>query len=115
LQPYFSITQNRSVLKNHLIGLDSDERVDYLANLAEVVAAAKADGADVTDTINKYFEDKTPQMELAKADKTARILKQLYIAGAAASTVLLIALASLVLVLLAIERNTRRPSGDTIA
>jgi predicted PurR-regulated permease PerM len=115
LQPYFSTTENRAVLKSHLSGLDSDEREDYLTNLAEVVQTAKEQNADVTAVINRYFEDKATQMELAKLDQTSRLERQLYVAGAAASTILLIALASLVLVLLAIERNTRKPSEVGLA
>jgi len=115
LQPYFSTTDNLKVLKNHLSGLDSDERTDYLANLAEVVQEAKTQNADATEVINRYFEDKNTQMELAKLDRSARLERQLSVAGAAISTIFLIAMASLVLVLLAIERNTRKPEGSPLA
>lgn len=107
LQPYFSNSDNRQVLLGHLAGLDSDERRDYLDNLAEVVATAKEQGGDVVAVVNRYFEDKSSQMDLAKADKTARLLRQVYVIGGCISTLMLIALASLILVLLAIERNTR--------
>jgi hypothetical protein len=107
IQPYFSDTQNRTVLKNHMSGLDSAERTDYLDNMAEVVREAKSHNEDVTEVINRYFEDKATQMELAKLDRASRLQRQIYVAGSAVSLVLLISFASLILVLLAIERNTR--------
>jgi hypothetical protein len=107
LQPLFSTAQNRTVLKNHMSTLDSDERDEYLENLAEVVTEAKKRGDDVTEIVNRYFEDKTPQIELAKLDRASRLEHQLYIVGGAVSIILLISFASLILVLLAIERNTR--------
>lgn len=109
LQPYFSTEQNRTVLKNHLNGLDSDERDEYLTNLSEVVQLAKGHKENITDVINRYFEDKATKMDLAKLDRNSRVERQIYAGASAASAIFLIALASLVLVLLAIERNTRKP------
>jgi hypothetical protein len=107
LQPLFSTTENRNVLKKHMADLDSDEREEYLSNLAEVVTQAKAQGDDTTAVVNQYFEDKEGKIALAKLDRSSRLERQLYVAAAAVSIVLLIAFASLILVLLAIERNTR--------
>jgi hypothetical protein len=88
-------------------GLDSIERTEYLNNLSQVVKASQSSGEDTTNVINKYFELKQTQLALAKADSAARTLRWLYIAASALSIMFLIALASLILVLLAIERNTR--------
>ncbi len=107
LQPYFSASDNRQVLMRHLEGLDSSERTEYLNNLSQVVKASQSSGEDTTNVINKYFELKQTQLALAKADSAARTLRRLYIAASALSIIFLIALASLILVLLAIERNTR--------
>ena len=108
LQPYFSSTNNWEVLKAHMEGLDSSDRTEYLDNLAAVVGEAKSKGEDVTSVVNKYFELKGSRLALAKADSADRSMHQLYIVGSAVSIMFLIALASLILVLLAIERNTRR-------
>jgi hypothetical protein len=107
LQPYFGSSDNRAVLMRHMEGLDSSERVEYLSNLSLVVKASESKGEDTTSVINKYFELKQAQMTIAKADSAARTIRQLYIAASALSITFLIALASLILVLLAIERNTR--------
>lgn len=108
LQPYFSSSDNRKVLMGHMEGLDSSDRAEYLDNLSQVVEEGKKSGEDVTGVINKYFELKQAQLALAKADSAERLTRQLYIVGSAISIMFLIALASLILVLLAIERNTRR-------
>jgi hypothetical protein len=107
LQPYFSSSDNRAALMQHMEGLDSSERIEYLNNLSQVVVTSKSKGEDTTNVINKYFELKQTQIALAKADSAARTTRQLYIAASALSVMSLIALASLILVLLAIERNTR--------
>jgi len=93
---------------HHMDGLDSSERTEYLDNLTQVVEEGKRSGEDTTKVINTYFELKQTQLALAKADSSARSMRQLYIVASAVSIMFLIALASLILVLLAIERNTRR-------
>ena len=107
LQPYFSPPENRAVLIRHMEGLDSSERIEYLDNLSLVVKASESKREDTTDVINKYFELKQAKLALAKADSAARIQRLIYMAASAFSIMFLIAMASLILVLLAIERNTR--------
>ena len=111
LQPYFTNAANRAVLQRHLSRLDSSEREDYLRNMAEVVTQAKAHSDDMTETMNKFMELKSDQADLAKSDREARVMRQIYIASAAVSVILLIGLFSLILVMLAIERNTRKGTG----
>jgi hypothetical protein len=107
LQPYFSPPENRAVLIRHMEGLDSSERIEYLDNLSLIVKASESKREDTTDVINKYFELKQAKLALAKADSAARIQRQVYMVASAFSIMFLIAMASLILVLLAIERNTR--------
>jgi hypothetical protein len=107
LQPYFSSSDNRAVLMRHMDGLDSSERIEYLDNLSRVVRASESKRKDTTEVINKYFELKQAQLTLAKADSAARTQRLIYMVASAFSIMFLIAMASLILVLLAIERNTR--------
>ena len=58
LQPYFADSHNQSALMDHLSGLSSDERRDYLSNLSEIVVSAEKDKANVIDVVNRYFQDK---------------------------------------------------------
>jgi hypothetical protein len=108
LLPYFTSDSKRA-LYEHLSRIDVDERKDYLANLVNVMNEAKVRGELDDDVINTYYELKDSQIELAKDGHALRTTSQIYILGGAASTLFLIALFSLILVLLAIERNTRRP------
>ncbi len=115
LQPYFTDSANRAVLKDHLSSLDSEGRAEYLSNLAEVVNSAKESGTSddqMGAVINKYFEDKTEQLSLANLDNAERRERQLYVLGGGIVLIGMIASASLILVLLAIERNTRSLKGS---
>lgn len=107
LQPYFSDPSNRKVLLSRIEDMSKGEKQDYVDNLAEIVKAAKARGVNVTDCINEYFRQKADVMRRAESAKTVKTQMRLYLAGAAVSLLGLVALFSLILVLLAIERNTR--------
>jgi len=109
LQPYFSSPESKRALYEHLSRLDADERKYYVENLVEVMNEAKVRNELNDDVINTYYDLKDSQLEIAKDGRTLRTTRQLYILGGAVSTLFLIALCSLILVLLAIERNTRRP------
>jgi hypothetical protein len=114
LQPYFNSPDSKRALYEHLSRLDVDERNSYIANLVEVMNEAKVRNELNDDVINTYYDLKDSQLEIAKEAHTLRTTTQLYILGGAVSTLFLIALCSLILVLLAIERNTRR-SGPSNA
>lgn len=117
LQPYFTDSANRNILKQHLDLLDSDDRAEFLSNLADVVNSAKNSGTSsdqIIAVINRYFVDKTEKLNLANLDKSARRERQLYVLGSAIALIGMIALASLILVLLAIERNTRNPRESVL-
>jgi hypothetical protein len=107
LQPYFGPSENRAVLMRHMEGLDSSERIEYLDNLSRVVKASESKREDTTVVINKYFELKQAKLALAKVDSAERTQRLIYMVASALSIMFLIAMASLILVLLAIERNTR--------
>ncbi len=109
LLPYFTSSDSKRALYEHLSRIGVDERKDYLGNLANVMNEAKVRGELDDDVINTYYELKDSQIELAKDGHALRTTTQIYILSGAASTLFLIALFSLILVLLAIERNTRRP------
>jgi hypothetical protein len=97
---------NLAALKQRMTGLNLSERKEYLNNLSEVVAQAQLQHADVISAVNRYFELKSQKLA-ERPSETERMLVPLYAGAAIFGLVLLIALLSLVLVLLAIERNTR--------
>ncbi len=108
LQKHFSAPERIKVLRDWLSGLDTSQRQVFLEEMAAAVAEAESRRVDALEAINKYREikfDKLKQEELAAA-KLA--MQRITYAGVAFGAILLIALFSLILVLLAIERNTRR-------
>jgi hypothetical protein len=106
LQKYAS-GDNAQVLKNHLDHVPADERQGYLDELGAVVSAAESSKVDPVAAINAYMKRKAERYDEATAAR-ARKWETLRLAAAGfGAGLLLIALFSLVLVLLAIERNTR--------
>jgi hypothetical protein len=107
LQEYFSDPGNRDILLAHIDRYTTDEQQDYLDNLSDVVQEAQKQKANVVDAINAFFRIKDKKLQDAQVRRSADQAKQLYELGFTISALGLIGVFSLVLVLLAIERNTR--------
>lgn len=108
LQKHFSAPERIKVLRDWLSELDTSQRQVFLEEMAAAVTEAESRGVDALEAIDKYKEikfDKLKQEELAAAKLATQ---RMTYAGVAFGAILLIALFSLILVLLAIERNTRR-------
>lgn len=108
LQKHFSVPERIKVLRDWLSGLDTSQRQVFLEEMAAAVTEAESRGVDALEAIDKYKEikfDKLKQEELVAAKLATQ---RMTYAGVAFGAILLIALFSLILVLLAIERNTRR-------
>jgi hypothetical protein len=93
-------------------GLDTSDRQEYLDNLGDVIQAAKSAGLSDTDAINTYFRMKDRQLESIAAQKATRMQTTTIVIEGTASALGLIGIFSLILVLLAIERNTRPEHGE---
>jgi hypothetical protein len=104
---YLSDQSNKSVLEGWLRGLDADQRQDFLDNLEDVIKYAEQNNLDVIQAVNTYRELKLQKYRAAESKAAdARISRYGTIGGIVAAVMLIVAL-SLVLVVLAIERNTR--------
>lgn len=101
--------KNRKILADRMddMSLSKAERQAYINELAAAVAAAKGQGLDRVDVINAYLNLKQEKVEGFKAAQAEAKEMRLWAAGIVVAVLFLIALFSLVLVLLAIERNTR--------
>lgn len=108
LQKYFNTPENLKTLKDWLDDLPKEERQEFIDEMALVVIEAEKQKLNVTDAINKYQKIKTQKLEDEKIANIKRQDMLLKYAGATSVCIILIALFSLILVLLAIERNTRR-------
>ena len=108
LQKHFNNPNAIKYLKRLIEDLPSGQRTEFINELAAVVEEAERTNANVPDAINKYAElklSKIKESQLAEAGAKAQRLTYL---GYGFACVGLIAMFSLILVLLAIERNTRR-------
>ncbi|TGN19636.1 hypothetical protein [Leptospira idonii] len=101
---------NLSILYGWLNPLDDEKKQDFLNNLSKVITKAKDNNEDPTDIINRYKELKYPKFASSEFEKYfEKVLKAVYISLAVFSFIIAILLC-LILVLLAIERNTRNES-----
>lgn len=108
LQKHFNTPENLHTLKNWLDVFPLDNHQEFINEMAEAVNEAEKIKLSTDDAINKYKELKFKKLEAEQSTKAERKTQQLYYAGAVISGMALIALFSLILVLLAIERNTRK-------
>jgi hypothetical protein len=108
LQKYMS-GDNAQILKSHLDAVPEDERQAYIDELGAVVTAAESGKVDVVEAINAYMKTKAERYDEATAARARKWETLKFAAAGFGAGLLLIALFSLVLVLLAIERNTRVP------
>ena len=95
-------------IRSWVVNFSDSEQKIFLDDLAKTAEAAETANIDPIDAINKYRVLKFEKLEEAKKAEADRNTYLLWFAGAAATSLILIALLSLTLVLLAVERNTRK-------
>ena len=108
LQKHFNNPDSIKTLKEWIENVPKEQRNEFINELAAVVEEAEKTKANVIEAINQYKElkfSKIKNLQLAKDEASNMRLKYLEIGF---GCVALIALFSLILVLLAIERNTRK-------
>jgi hypothetical protein len=108
LQPYFGTPEAQQDLRDHLAGLNSEDQRSYLDNLSEVVRGARYSSEDIPQVIQQYFQDKDRRIGRTASDAAILWGSRISLAIFTVLTLILVAIASLILVLLAIERNTRQ-------
>ncbi|HDR9490420.1 hypothetical protein [Burkholderia stabilis] len=106
LQKYIS-GENGKIVRGQLDGVPEAERQAYIDELGAVVTAAEAQKVPAIDAINSYMQVKSDRYKAAAAKSLQKWETLKIVAEVTAAGLLLVALFSLVLVLLAIERNTR--------
>ncbi len=108
LQKHFNTPEIIQTLKGWLDVLPIDIRQEFIDEMAATVTESEKLKLPSYEAIDKYKELKFKKLEAEQSAKAERRTQQLYYAAAVIGAVTLIALFSLILVLLAIERNTRR-------
>jgi hypothetical protein len=108
LQKYFSNNaENSQILLQHIGSLTPEAQQEYVDNLAEVASKAESTGTDVEKAMSRYVEVQDKRILEEKAAQADKKSRRLYLAAAIWAGLTIVALNSLILVLLAIERNTR--------
>jgi hypothetical protein len=108
LQKYFSDPSNLLKLTDWLDDVPKNHQQIFLDEMASAVTQAEKEHIDPYEAINTYRKLKLEKLEAEKIAETEKRQTMLWYAGAVGSGIIIIALFSLILVLLAIERNTRR-------
>jgi len=104
---------NEKILQGWLDGIsEQEQKQEFLDNLAEVIAGAEEADLDVMNTINNYRTIKIARLSTSEMDRYAEVGKRAGLISALFGLVLFISLMGLVLVLLAVERNTRGTSPE---
>jgi hypothetical protein len=107
VQKYMDSVENIAVLNSWLSVLNDSEKKVFLSQLAQTVDAAEKSEVDPMAAINKFKEVKFSRLEEERRQETERNTHLIWFAGLIATSLILTALLSLTLVLLAVERNTR--------
>lgn len=111
LQELMGQEQNKRVLEDWVSELDVADRQPFMDGLGQAVREARKHGVDDSDAVNAYYQQFQVYLVERESQKLASLEAKLYTAGAVVSVLLLLAMFSLVLVLLAIERNTYRTAN----
>lgn len=99
---------NEKILHGWLEDLDEGQQKLFLKNLASIIDEAELKKADVIDVVNKYKALKLERLQANPFEKYEQMATKGALMGAIFGLVILVGLMSLILVVLAIERNTRQ-------
>ena len=111
LQELIANEDNRRILEGWLSELEQEDRQQFLDKLGESARVARASGMDEIKAINSYHDQYKSYLAEREKNRLASTQARLAAAGVVMSILLMLALFSLVLVLLAIERNTYRAAS----
>ena len=108
LQKHFSDPDNLHKLSDWLNNVPNNQQQSFLDEMAAAVTQAEKEHINPFDAINTYHNLKVSKLTAEQFARSGNAQTWLWYAGALGTGIIIIALFSLILVLLAIERNTRR-------
>jgi len=106
LKEYFK-GSNESILREWLENLDETQQKDFIRNLVQVVKKAESNKTDVLKAINAYKYLKFSKFRTIENNKYQVMIGRIGVIASVFIMLLILSVLSLVLVMLAIERNTR--------
>lgn len=107
LKEYFK-GDNEAVLKNWIENLDENQQKDFIRNLVRIVKKAESGKTDVHKAINAYKRLKFDRLRTIENKKYLVMIGRIGGIMFVCIMFLILSVLSLVLVMLAIERNTRQ-------
>jgi hypothetical protein len=99
--------KNEKILNGWIEPLDEKNMKDFIKNLSSIIAEAEERNENVVNIINEYKIVKLEKLNETEFEKYEKVVSKAAISGTIFGLFIFIALMSLVLVMLAIERNTR--------
>jgi len=100
--------KNEAILQGWLNTLSNDDqKQDFVDNLSDVISDAESKNLKVTDIINNYKTIKLSKIRESGVEQYKELGKKVAVSLAIFGLIIFISLMSLILVMLAIERNTR--------
>lgn len=108
VQKYISTAENMEALRNWATPMNRAEKEELLRELEVVIKKAEEQKLDVAKALNHYWEVKNVRLTWRNSAQSANDKQNYIYAGVVGTAIITIAIFSLVLVLLAIERNTRK-------
>lgn len=107
VKKHFSHPEDLSLLKTWLSDMTIEEKNNFIDEMAIVITHAENGKENPNNAINRYKNYKLQKIAEQKQELLNNYYQNGLTLGVLATTIVIIALFSLVLVLLAIERNTR--------
>lgn len=108
IKEYFS-GDNEKIFNDWVDSLETNEqKQDFIDNLSEVISEAESKKVDVVNTINNYKTLKFARINKNQFEKYKELGERAAIFAVILFSAIFLTLMSLVLVMLAIERNTRK-------
>ena len=104
--------ENEKIFYGWIKSLDKKDQEDFIDNLSSIISEAENKKENVVDVINEYKTAKLSKLQKTEAEKYEKIAEKGAIIGAIFGLVLFIALMTLILIMLAVERNTRNASNS---
>jgi len=100
---------NEKILQGWLDGIKGQEKKqDFLENMSEVITKAETNKLEVVNVINNYKTLKLSKLNRSEIEEYKDIGQKVALYAVIFGLIIFIALMSLILVMLAIERNTRQ-------
>lgn len=110
LKKYFTDQKNAQVLDGWLAPLTIEQKNDFLRNMSVIVEQAEKNNDNIADIINTYKTEKLKNFNASEIEQMAEKAKPIVYGTIISIFLITIILLSIVLILLAIEKNTNRDS-----